>query len=379
MTQVQRAAAAARHWLTTESLPLWGTAGVDASGAFHERLDFDGRPDLNSPRRMRVQARQLYVFSEAALRGWWPPARGVADAGFEALLRDCWARDGKPGFLHAMTADGAPLDLKRDTYDHAFGLFALAWYYRLSGEPRALALAHEIVDLLQRDLADPINGGFLESRPAALPRRSDPHMHLLEAALEWSEATGEARFADIARDMAGLFHGRFFDRDSGTLGEFFGADLRPAQGPAGQVVAPGHHFEWSWLLAWAQRRGLGAARAEADALYDFGLRHGLDRRGFAIDECDRQGRQVRLSRRAWPQTELIKAHLNRARQGDPTKAEAAAQVTLDFLDAYLATDVRGLWMDQFDADGRGMADAAPASTLYHVAVAFRELLLFAET
>ena len=149
--------------------------------------------------------------------------------------------------------------------------------------------------------------------------------------------------------------------------------------PAGQVVAPGHHFEWSWLLAWAQRRGLGAARAEADALYDFGLRHGLDRRGFAIDECDRQGRQVRLSRRAWPQTELIKAHLNRARQGDPTKADAAAQVTLDFLDVYLATDVRGLWMDQFDADGRGMTDAAPASTLYHVVVAFRELLLFAET
>jgi hypothetical protein len=36
-------------------------------------------------------------------------------------------------------------------------------------------------------------------------------------------------------------------------------------------------------------------------------------------------------------------------------------------------------MDQFDAEGRGMTDAAPASTLYHVVVAFREMLLFAET
>jgi mannose-6-phosphate isomerase len=72
----------------------------------------------------------------------------VAEAGFEALVRDCWARDGKPGFLHAFAQDKTPLDLKRDAYDHAFGLFALAWYYKLTGEPRALALAHEILDLL---------------------------------------------------------------------------------------------------------------------------------------------------------------------------------------------------------------------------------------
>ena len=61
MTLVRQAAAAARLWLTAEALSLWGTIGVDASGSFHERLNFDGSPDLNSPRRMRVQARQLYV------------------------------------------------------------------------------------------------------------------------------------------------------------------------------------------------------------------------------------------------------------------------------------------------------------------------------
>ncbi len=127
MTPPVAAAARARAWLTQHALPLWGSAGVDASGAFHERLKFDGAPDLASPRRMRVQARQLYVFSEAAARGGWAPARAVADAGFAALLRDCWARDGQPGFLHTLTPDLQPLDLKRDTYDHAFGLFALGW------------------------------------------------------------------------------------------------------------------------------------------------------------------------------------------------------------------------------------------------------------
>lgn len=378
MTRVEDAAAAAKAWLQDAAVPLWGTAGVDETGSFHERLLFDGRPDLGADRRLRVQPRQLYVYSEAAVRGWWPGARRVADAGFEALVRDCWARDGKPGLAHILTPAREPLDLTRDAYDHAFGLFGLAWYYKASGERRALSLAHEILDLMEGRMADQTYGGFVESLPPSLPRRSDPHMHLLEAMLEWTEADGNPRFLRVASRMVALFQVRFFDPGAGVLGEYFAADLTPAPGAEGQVIAPGHQFEWTWLLDWAARLGAGDAKAEAARLYDFGVRHGLDAQSFAIDECDRSGRQVRRSRRAWPQTELIKGHITRARQGDAAAAEAAAKVTLDFLASYLATDVPGLWMDQFDENGRGMTAAAPATTLYHVTVAFRELMLFAE-
>jgi mannose-6-phosphate isomerase len=378
VSRVARAARAAGAWLTEAALPLWGSAGVDETGAFHERLGFDGRPDMSANRRLRVAARQLHVYSEAAVRGWWPNARGVADRGFQALIRDCWARDGQPGLAHVLSADREPLDLTRDAYDHAFGLFALAWYYKASRNPEALALAHQILDLLEGRLADPVHGGFQEAMPASLPRRSDPHMHLLEAMLEWTEADGHPRFLSVAAAMVALFKSRFFDPESGTLGEAFAADLSPAEGAAGRMVAPGHHFEWCWLLAWARRLGAGEATAEANRLYDFGVRHGLDAQGFAVDECDRSGRQVRRSRRAWPQTELIKAHLTKAREGRPGAEEAAADVTLKFLDSYLATGIPGLWMDQFDEQGRGISAFAPATTLYHVVVAFRELILYAD-
>ena len=376
MDIVRTAADRARAWLTDTGLPLWGTVGVDETGSFHEQINFDGRPNLID-RRMRVQARQLFCFSEAAVRGWWAPALGVAERGFEAFVRDCWQADGRPGFIHSMTPDRRPLDLKRDAYDHAFGLFALAWYYKAAREPRALAMAHQVLDLLDADFADPVNGGYVESLPPALPRRSDPHMHLLEACLEWFDATGEARFLAKAADMVALFKTRFFDAATGTLGEFFNADLSPAT-DGGDVMAPGHHFEWSWLLDWAERSGTPSARAEAQTLYEVAFAHGLDARGLAIDECDRAGRQVRRSRRAWPQTELIKAHLTQASRGVAGKAEAAAGAALQFMDLYLATEVPGLWMDQFDAEGRGMTAAAPASTLYHVVVSLRELILFAE-
>jgi mannose-6-phosphate isomerase len=376
MSRLAEAAQRARDWMIGSALPLWAGAGMGHGGAFQERMNFDGSPDLGVPRRMRVQARQLYVYSEAATRGWWP--RATADAGFEALVRDYWAADGKPGFIHTVNQDGTPRDLKRDAYDHAFGLFALAWYFKASGDGRALELAHKILDVMESQLADPVNGGFVESIPAALPRRSDPHMHLLESMLEWTDATGEARFLGVAKDMVALFERRFFFDDTGTLGEYFTATLEPAEGAPGQVVAPGHHMEWCWLLDWAKALGAGDATAKGRRLYDYAARHGLDALGLAIDECDRQGRQVRRSRRAWPQTELIKGHLTMARAGLPGAADAAAEVAILFLDSYLATEIPGLWMDQFDEAGRGMTETAPASTLYHVVVAFRELMLFAQ-
>jgi mannose/cellobiose epimerase-like protein (N-acyl-D-glucosamine 2-epimerase family) len=143
----------------------------------------------------------------------------------------------------------------------------------------------------------------------------------------------------------------------------------------------GHHFEWVWLLDQAQDAGIIVSSSYAESLYAFGQAHGLDAQGFAVDETDRQGRVVRATRRAWPQTELIKAYVTLAKPGEvgaEAAAASAARTTEAFLDSYLATDVPGLWQDQFDPDGRGLTPKVPASTLYHVVVAFRELMLLAD-
>lgn len=327
---------------------------------------------------MRVQARQLHVFSEASVRGWWGPALSVAERGFETLMRTCWAQDGQAGFIHTLSPDLRPLDPTRDTYDHAFGLFAVCWYYRASGDERALSLAHQILDFLDRTLLDPIDGGFLEGLPPTLPRRSNPHMHLLEACLAGYAFTGDEAFADRAHGLTRLFAQRFFDPETGTYGEYFTQDWRPEPGGDGQVVEPGHHCEWVWLLDWAGRLGFDEGEAFIAPLYAWAMRHGIDDQGFAIDECDRSGKPVRRSRRAWVQTELIKAHVAMARRGVAGAGDRAADVALGCLSTHLATDVPGLWMDQFDAAGMGMSRWVPASTLYHLVVAFRELMLFCE-
>ena len=68
--------------MVEHSLPLWSREGWDpATGGFVERLDIEGRADRSAPRRVRVQARQIYCFAKAAQLGWYPQGRGIAHQG----------------------------------------------------------------------------------------------------------------------------------------------------------------------------------------------------------------------------------------------------------------------------------------------------------
>src|SRR2546429_1267908 len=113
-------------------LPLWSTEGWDdKGGGFVDRLDADGRADASAPRRVFVQARQIYCYAKAAQMGWYPQGREVALKGLEYLLARAKAPDGRPGYVHRLTPEGGVLDPLRDSYDHAFVLLALSTVYGL--------------------------------------------------------------------------------------------------------------------------------------------------------------------------------------------------------------------------------------------------------
>lgn len=346
--------------------PVWIERGLDENGLFYEQLDEAGRSDPAAPRRMRVQGRQLYAFSRAVAAGH-ETARPLLARALESIEAHCWGSAGNPGWIHLMAPDGTPLDTLRDTYDHAFMLFGLCGAAE-AGLPHARILADRTLAFLDAELLDTRDGSFREGVPASLPRRSNPHMHLFEAMLAWFAHTGEQHFLDRANRIADLFETSLFDRSNGTLTEFFTDEFRPAPPPVGDVVEPGHHFEWSWLLHRLVALGGRDLLDDAGLMHRWALEHGLDDRLFAVDECDRSGRQTRRTRRIWPQTELIKSHLA---NGQP---QLAAATVIALLDGYLTTGMDGTWIDQFDPAGLPCGTIVPASTLYHLVVAFEDVL-----
>lgn len=77
------------------ALPLWATAGWDRQrGGFVERLDKDGSPQTETPRRVLVQARQIYCYAKAAQFDWYPGAKELALSGLDYLLGKARSPDG---------------------------------------------------------------------------------------------------------------------------------------------------------------------------------------------------------------------------------------------------------------------------------------------
>ena len=117
--------------------------------------------------------------------------------------------DGRPGYVHRLTPDGAVLDARRDAYDHAFVLFALATVYTLDQDAQIRAEIDALLAFLDGHLRSP-HGGVHEGLPVSLPRRQNPHMHLFEALLNLWMNTREPRYLERAGRMfvRALFTGR---------------------------------------------------------------------------------------------------------------------------------------------------------------------------
>ncbi|MES1203912.1 MAG: AGE family epimerase/isomerase [Pseudomonadota bacterium] len=362
-----------RRWMFEAALPLWGSAGVDHErGGFREELSLKGGPTDVGFKRVRAQCRQVYVFSHADMLGWKQGA-ALAEMGYGYLVEKAWMGPDK-GWARRLTADGDVLDATPDLYDIAFVLFSLAWRYRASGDEDALRRAHETLDFVRKSMR-PSGGddGFWHQLPPDGPRLQNPHMHLLEASLAVFEATQDQRFLDQARELVSLFRRRFFD--GRTLGEYYTTDWKRLDTEQGRIIEPGHQFEWAWILAqYAKLSGDDTAR-EAQALAEFSENNGVDTgTHFTFNTIRDDGVKLDGGSRTWPNTERVKGWLGvfELTGRDPSLEVTSAARLL--LDRYLAVEPQGSWMDAFDVEGRPVAKTAPTSTLYHVWLAFAEVL-----
>ncbi len=157
LAAARASAARYRDWIVAKALPLWSTVGFDAGrGMFQERLDWSGAPQETAARRAMVQCRQIYVFSHAAHLGWLPEGGRLAEIAMDSLLgKFCDDRDPSGGFAFAVSAEGRVISSVRDAYAHAFALFAIAWLYRLNGDPRLIGYADRIIAFIDARLQRP--------------------------------------------------------------------------------------------------------------------------------------------------------------------------------------------------------------------------------
>jgi len=338
-------------------------------------MDASPKPDML--RRVRVQARQCYVYAHAAHLGWHTDAQVVADHGWDYLTTKGMGGAKDHGFdfagiAHLLNPDGSVNDGWRDTYAQAFLVLASAWRYRAFGDKNALDMLTKTTAFLEQNLRS-AEGGFLEGIPAKLPRRQNPHMHLFEAFIAAYEATYDEHYLDLSREVYALFDTKFLDEETGLLREFFTQDWK-ADPKTGHLTEPGHLMEWAWLLHRFEE--VCGADTRAHALRFFEGAHILGQRhdsGLLMNEIALDGTPTNTSARVWPQTEYIKAAAARAALGIAGAKTDCAEMIDRMFTHYLDTPVLGGWHDERDENGHLTNNEMSSSTFYHIFCAATEV------
>lgn len=368
------AAEAGLAWLRDTAWPFWLAHGIDRRDdgtaiGFHEFLSLDDLRCAADYRRLRVVTRQIFVFAEALAAGMAEAEEAVA-LGLHYLRTHAFDAEG--GYHWRFDLRGSVLDAKRDLYDHAFVLLALSTAMKVRPDPVLRAEALALDDYLHSTFPHPA-GGYGESLPASLPRRQNPHMHLLEACLAASEAFPDGPFLDRAEGIVDLFLFRMFQAAEGALPEYFDDGLVPHREHGRFAVEPGHHSEWVWLLDWYAKRRAAVGRTALPSvataigsLNRFVDRFGIHpETGALVDVLWSDGSLSSGRQRLWPQTERLKAEILRP-DASPERILKAFAVLQD----YIAPAPKGLWREQREADGTFSLMPAPASSLYHLTSAY---------
>jgi mannose/cellobiose epimerase-like protein (N-acyl-D-glucosamine 2-epimerase family) len=372
------------QWFVERAMPFCGTRGTDwTQGGFFERFSTEGQP-LDEPRRTRVVARQIYVATQAQALGWSGPADQLVAHGLSFLLGPLLQRDHT--FASSMRVDGTMVNARFDLYEQAFALFALAMSHRAQGA-HPQATLHATAMQTRRALMDRFKHpgwGFEESEPPSSPLKANPHMHLLEATLAWEtqDVPDALAWRALSDEIAQLALDRLIDPATGALSECFDRHWQRLDGPEGDVVEPGHQFEWAWLLMrWGHSRQHPDAIQAAHRLIHLGEQHGIcTTRGVALNQINHAFEVVDAQAKLWPQTERIKAWCALIQQAQAAGNEQAmarafqgATLAMRALQPYLNHPCPGLWQEVMLPDGRFTSEPCRASSLYHIVCAIETL------
>jgi mannose/cellobiose epimerase-like protein (N-acyl-D-glucosamine 2-epimerase family) len=350
-----------------------------------ERFDWDGRPIDPGFRRIRVMGRQTYVLCHAALGGG-EGAERLASVAVSALTDRAIGADGQ--FYARLASDGGVLDAAPDLYDIAFGLFAMAWSYRLTRDERVADIAECSIAQVRAVLASLSGRGFVSRPTQTGVHEQNPHMHLFEAATFLAAFSPRPAFRALADELFELAETTLFDSATGTLPELFDARWRPLASQGVIRVEPGHLYEWAWLLhRYGRLAGQSRAFGIADRLFAFAYRYGHDENtGLVLDAVDPRGRPVETDLRLWPNTEFLKAQVAMQEvhgEGPGFDDSAIMHNVQRIRDHFLtrqscgpAAALRdGWWIDYLEGINlQPKSDHIPASSLYHIFLAFTELL-----
>jgi len=245
--------------LRTNILPYWIDSMTDPRGGFYGRRDGHDRHDPDAPKGAILNARILWAFSAAyRVTGDNTYLEMATRAKREIIDRFYDKEHG--GIYWSISADGKPLDTKKQFYAIGFAIYGLSEYVRATGDSEALDYAIRLFHDIEDHSRDRERGGYIEAltrdwQPIADMRLSEKdanasktmntHLHIIEPYTNLMRIWPDAELREALTSLLGIFLDRITAPEwRGHMGLFFDDSWRRSDG----IISYGHDIEASWLL-----------------------------------------------------------------------------------------------------------------------------------
>ena len=240
-------------------------------GGWYGQMTGRGELVKDAPRGAILYARLLWTFS-AAYRVLKHEEYLAAAAITREYICHHFIDPEYGGTYWSVTADGQPLDTKKQFYAISFMIYGFAEYARATGDRHVLETAVTLFEIIERHAWDHEHGGYIEActcdwqpiddmrlsdKDQNYPKSQNTHLHIMEsytnlllaihesaARDEYRELGTEQRIETALRQLIEIFAAHIINPRTRHLDLFFDNDWSRKS----NIVSYGHDIECSWLL-----------------------------------------------------------------------------------------------------------------------------------
>ena len=355
--------------LLKEILPWWMENMPDErNGGFFGERDYFNRIQAGKPKGLILNARILWAFSAVYARYGKTEYRVMAERAY-TYIRTYFKDPEYPGYFWSLNPDGSVQNGKKQTYAHAFVIYALAEYSAATGSVDALSEAENLFELLESKTLDRQRNGYLEAFSREWGETGDlrlsdidmnekktmnTHLHVIEAYSRLYRLNKNERLKPSILNLLELFRTKIINRETGHLNLFFDENWVLKSGD----ISYGHDIEASWLLQEAaecigdqpmteafKTISLQICRAVMPALLpEGGLKH--------ESHLDKGKNNNELE--WWAQGEAIVGFLNAYRNTSEERFLEIAVGLEDYIEKYFIDRTNGEWHYRIDMNGKAV-------------------------
>lgn len=361
--------------LTQNILPFWLNNMLDHErGGWHGQMTGNGTIVKDAPRGAILYARLLWTMSAA-----YRVLTRVKSEEYKFLLETAaMTKDyilahfldrEYGGTYWSVTADGEPLDTKKQFYAQGFMLYGFSEYARATGDEKALEIALQLLDVIEHYGWDNEHGGYIEActrdwqsiadmrlsaKDENYPKSQNTHLHIIEPytnVLRCMNDELRARHSSLLENLIEIFSSRVLNPETHHLDLFFDMDWTRKS----TTESYGHDIECSWLLHEAALvLGDKAILNKVEPIVRevaAASEKGLEPDGSMIYEGEPDGSHFDRDRHWWVQAEAVVGFFNLYQHFSDGAALNKALSLWQYIKDHLIDHERGEWYWSIREDG----------------------------